>query len=303
MKRVLMISAQVIALVAGAAPLSAQAGDDPVFTLSPELISSEASGEQAVALEFMLERGWEGRHGHLTLQAEGMRSFRDDVSATKPMQVSLAGDFALFDPVDCRFGDIVVPPPAPVMSEGAAPGAAVSPPGEAVRPPEGSGPKDACWWGYTTLGLSLSGEADERLDDRQHTYGLVLRTQLPYRATLELGYAEVDPANHEERERLLGALAPFDRAHLEFSFATGAGSVLGAPVKVAYNYRYYREIDADRSIKAANLHRNRRASGRLMFLPAGESPVTKFIGYTSGRLPFGIEDDAVLEAGFEIKLL
>lgn len=303
MSPVLMLRAMALACAAVTVPLAAQAEDNPVFTLSPELISSEANEKQAPALAFMLARNWGGRHGHLALQAEGMRSLRDDVNAPKPMQASLEGGVALFDPVDCRFGDIVVPPPAPVVPEGTSPGAAISPAVEPVRPPEGNGPKDACWWGHTTLALSLSGEADERFDDRQHTYGLVLRTQLPYRATLELGYAAVAPANHEARERLLGRLAPFDRAHLEFSVATSAGSVLGAPLKLAYNYRYYREIDADRTIKTANLHRNRLASGRLMFLPTGSSRVTKFIGYTSGRLPFGIEDDSVLEAGAELKLL
>lgn len=309
-------------------------------TLEPTLIDSKAGNKKALAVQF--DFGAEGKWdvGGFAFRAEGMHSFEDDVPATKPMEASLEGSLALFRWRDCY--DIAVPdplgaPPAPLPVVGAGDGAGASDDGSPPTPPVGSGPRNRCQWGYTTVGLAAGGEADQDFDDRQHTLRVVVRSVLPsaldnpgimpvyaildavpamlrywsgvdvsYAASptlepaIKLGYGTVDPQEDDARKTALGVLEQYDRADLEFSLATMVGTYRGGEVKLAYNYRYYREINADRAIKAAGLHRSRLSSVRLMF-PSSSAGGVGFLGYTTGRLPFGVKDDAVLEIGFSFQ--
>lgn len=229
------------------------------------------------------------------------------------------------------------PAPLPDPKAGSGDGAVVNADGPPPAPPVGPGPRNRCPWGYTTIGLAAGGEADQDFDDRQHTLRVVLRSVLPsaldnprimpvyalldavpamlrywsgvddsYAASptlepaIKLGYGTVDPQEDDARKAVLGVLEQFDRADLELSLTTMVGTYRGGEVKLAYNYRYYREIDADRAIKAAGLHRSRLSSARLMF-PSSSAGGVGFLGYTTGRLPFGVEDDAVLEIGFSFE--
>lgn len=111
---------------------------------------------------------------------------------------------------------------------------------------------------------------------------------------------QVDPQKDTVREQLLGKLDSYYRGAAEISLTTPLAQFDGKDVILAYDYRYFREIDPEAAIEDANLHRSRLSQFSLR-MPSDNKRGYAFVGYSSGRLPFGV-DDEILQLGWSYQL-
>ncbi|WP_288130727.1 hypothetical protein [Microbulbifer sp.] len=111
---------------------------------------------------------------------------------------------------------------------------------------------------------------------------------------------QVDPQKDTVREQLLGKLDSYYRSAAEISLTTPVAQFDGKDVILAYDYRYFREIDPEAAIEDANLHRSRLSQFSLR-MPNDSKRGYAFVGYSSGRLPFGV-DDEILQLGWNYQL-
>ncbi len=173
---------------------------------------------------------------------------------------------------------------------------------------------------YTEAALSAHIESDQRFDQTQYVYGVHLGVDFkPWNAgywnladwpfavlrwltgydralaptgatfpTLLVGVQLVDPQGVTLRESL-GETAPYPRFSTEIGFKTRAAPDLS----FLANFRYYREIDAPASIRAADL------AEQLYFTAALVTSTGLFASYTVGKLPFDRMSDQVYALGFK----
>ncbi|MFV8781169.1 hypothetical protein ACNKU7_01990 [Microbulbifer sp. SA54] len=261
--------------------------------------------------------------GFINASARGIYSFDDDIRAQDLMHFGLDTDIATTG--DC-YETVVATMQAPIAIE----------PGTIPQLPEGESPRNRCPFGSWQVKGAISYETDQEFHNKNTVAGLTAAWEMPsaqgshvvrqfyslldfvpsiIRAAtgrpgsdslllaepvMSLTVGQVDPQEDEVREQLLGKLDSYYRAAAEISMTTPLAQFDGRDVILAYDYRYYRELDAEQAIVDANLHRSRLLQFSLR-IPSDNQRGYAFVGYASGRLPFGV-DDEVLQLGWNYQL-
>lgn len=151
-------------------------------------------------------------------------------------------------------------------------------------------------------GLVAKVEADQSFDSEQRvvgghvTYGKENVLSDGDSIAFDVSYGAVDSVEDDARKAALGVteLDSFDRIQFEayYSFPLPGPFTTG----IQLNYRYYQEQDAPTAIEALGLDTAELATVAV-FLPNDF-----FIAYSTGKLPFDLEDDQIFEIGFSYKL-
>lgn len=149
-------------------------------------------------------------------------------------------------------------------------------------------------------GTFVEMESDQRFDNKQLVYGFTATSaQIDTFAdndilALHINIGQVDPSEDNAREAVLGSnLDTYTRIDLEFLYIYNIGTDYLDTFEV--NYRYFKEFDAESSIKQANLDEFKLVTFRLGFKN------NLFIAYSAGELPFNEKDDQIYEIGFNYK--
>lgn len=149
-------------------------------------------------------------------------------------------------------------------------------------------------------GIFIKSESDQKFDDRQLAYGLTATfANMDVFSSndilaLHLNIGQVDPSEDTSREAILGSdLDTYDRADLEFLYIYNIGTKNLDTFEI--NYRYFLELDAEQTVKSANLDKFRLVTYKLGFKN------NLYIAYSSGELPFNQEDNQIYEVGFSYK--
>lgn len=150
------------------------------------------------------------------------------------------------------------------------------------------------------VGTFVEMESDQRVDNKQLVYGFTA-TSAKIDALADndilafhINIGQVDPSEDNAREAVLGSdLDTYTRIDLEFLYIYNIGTEYLDTFEV--NYRYFKEFDAESSIKQAGLDEFKLATFRLGFKN------NLFIAYSAGELPFNEKDDQIYEVGFSYK--
>jgi len=111
-----------------------------------------------------------------------------------------------------------------------------------------------------------------------------------------LALERVSPDKDPEREAVLGRKEDYNRLNLEMALSAPAARFQKATVTFEWSWRYFQELSADESIKAAHLD-HFRYSALSLRLDAGWR-----LTYATGRLPLDSQSDKVWELGYQVKL-
>lgn len=118
-----------------------------------------------------------------------------------------------------------------------------------------------------------------------------------------LGLEQVNPKEDDARTNLGIPVESYNRYYAQIRHTSPLGKIDGNPVKLSFNWRYFKELDAPTLIKQANLDQSKYYAIALQ-LPTTIIPNLKtdkssfIISYSSGELPFGRKDEKVFEIGW-----
>ncbi|WP_019677954.1 hypothetical protein [Arsukibacterium perlucidum] len=110
--------------------------------------------------------------------------------------------------------------------------------------------------------------------------------------SLRIGIDTVEPSSETPRA-LAGDDSRYERISAELHINVPLIVMLDIPYTFSFNYRTYNELGASTIIKEANLDKYRLRTYTL------GGPAGLFVSYSSGRLPFGFEDEQVIALGFK----
>jgi len=111
---------------------------------------------------------------------------------------------------------------------------------------------------------------------------------------LHLAYEYVDPSKDEARKAVAPDLEGYDRMHAELAFVSVVGAIDERDLRFSASWRLWQEMNADDVIKDARLD---RFIYRVYTLSLDGGFM---LSYTSGRLPFDRQDDAVWSLGYKL---
>ncbi|MBB5211205.1 hypothetical protein [Microbulbifer hydrolyticus] len=283
-------------------------------------ITSSETGRTGLGVQFDFK---DIALGFVNFNARGTYAFDDEIRSQDLMHFGLDAELVTIGdcyevPADTGHGPIAIPP------------------GQIPGTPDDTGPRSQCPLGSWKIKSELSYETDQDFTNKNTVAGLTAAWAMPEareshvfrqfyslldlvpslirsatgrpdanRLLLEspvvsLTIGQVDPQEDEVREQLLGKLDHYYRSAAEVSLTTPIAKFDGRDVILAYDYRYFRELDAEQAVKDAKLHRSRLIQLSLR-MPSDNERGYAFIGYSSGRLPFGI-DDEVLKVGWNYQL-
>jgi hypothetical protein len=162
----------------------------------------------------------------------------------------------------------------------------------ASRPSEGSAKFNLFDAPFRLLRKGFSG-----LDDKDYV--------APWPSLL-LGLDRVE-ADEDDPRSALTEDETYTRARGEVAFNTQVANFSGKIVRFNVSWRYYKELSAPSSVKVAELDEFEFVTASLRF-PAAMLPMVEtddyefYVGYTSGRLPFGIESEETYEIGISTNI-
>lgn len=152
------------------------------------------------------------------------------------------------------------------------------------------------------IGGSMKYESDQGFDDKQYVYGLTALVSkyggiFPANdfGLLQIAYGRVNPKEDAGRKTALGttALSSFNRFDAELYYRH---QLTGALRGIEFQYRYFRELNAPVSVKAAGLDQFRLGTIRLNIMD------DRFLAFSSGSLPFDRMKDRSITVGWTYKL-
>ena len=155
---------------------------------------------------------------------------------------------------------------------------------------------------YYEYGIDAGVESDQDFEVKQSKFsafvfgqfeswgGNSLLDSFNLTPAFRIGLDSVDPNSNTPR-----AVTGDDSSYIRFSGEVSLWVPLETRVPIAFtfNYRHYREIDASSIVKAANLD----SYDIRTFSLTGASGL--FVSYSSGRLPFDLQSDDVVELGWK----
>lgn len=109
--------------------------------------------------------------------------------------------------------------------------------------------------------------------------------------TVLVGIDQVIPTGNDPRARA-GDTSDFARLRFEASYRTLVGHITGQAVFFEADVRYYQELYPSAAVKAASADHSTVFTAVLL-LPKGA-----FVSYSTGRLPFDLQNSRVYEVGF-----
>jgi hypothetical protein len=126
-------------------------------------------------------------------------------------------------------------------------------------------------------------------DDKFTIYGSTFPSFL-------FGLDYVIPDKDTLRQKLIDDLDPFSRLRFEVGFKTRVARIGKEMIHFASNFRWYKELGAEKII------RDNRLEHFTYFVGALESNSGLFVSYTTGKLPFDLRNNQVYAIGFRYDL-
>ncbi|WP_133467781.1 hypothetical protein [Paraglaciecola marina] len=157
---------------------------------------------------------------------------------------------------------------------------------------------------FTNYGFDFGYEADQRFKatnrkisafyfaayedfDRSTTMG-----KFNIKPAILISIDTVDPSAETPRA-MAGDDSSYERISAEFSLSIPLHQLADIPYTLGFSYRAYQEVEASDIVKTVNLDRYRLRTYSL------NTPIGLVVSYSSGRLPFGVEDENIVELGFK----
>jgi hypothetical protein len=110
--------------------------------------------------------------------------------------------------------------------------------------------------------------------------------------SLRVAAETVDP-NMQTPRAIAGDNSSYTRLSGEFSLIVPLQKLASLPYYLTFNYQIYAEMGASDIVKTANLDAYQLKTYSL------NTPTGIFVSYSSGRLPFGLENESTVELGFK----
>jgi hypothetical protein len=157
---------------------------------------------------------------------------------------------------------------------------------------------------YFNYGADFGYETDQRFEAKNQTFGgfvfvafedMRMHTFMGYnniKPSIRIAAETVDPNNQTPRA-LAGDNSSYTRMSSEFSLIVPLQKLASLPYYFTFNYQLYGEVGASDIIKAADLDSYQLKTYSL------NTPTGIFVSYSSGRLPFGLENESTVELGFQ----
>lgn len=157
---------------------------------------------------------------------------------------------------------------------------------------------------YFDYGIDLGYEADQAFKAKNRRLsGFVTMTFEDMSKNSFMGINGIVPSlrvaidtiepNSEAPRALEGDDSSYERVSAEFHLNMPLIKLVDLPYLFSFNYRTFDELDASDIVKEANLDSYRLRTYSL------SAPNGLVLSYSSGRLPFGLEDENAVELGFK----
>lgn len=188
--------------------------------------------------------------------------------------------------------------------------------------------KDPAEWFYD-LAANFALESDQTFSKKQYAYGLEIQPRVrvwdpdspwskfnlfdwPFACTRMLGGEEwkprgrflpgimagldlIDPAGNSDRFAVDADEGAYPRFKAEVGFRSKVVEIQGKPVWFSAAYRYFQELGASSAIEAADL------DAQHYFAASLDLPGNITITYSTGKLPFDLQDQQVWALGYRVK--
>jgi hypothetical protein len=157
---------------------------------------------------------------------------------------------------------------------------------------------------YFDYGFDLGYETDQSFDASNTRFGGYLLTTYEDMSkdsfmglngivpSLRIAVDSVEPSSSAPRA-IAGDNSSYERLATEFHLSVPLVSLMDLPYLFSFNFRAYDELGAKEIIKTAKLDSYRLRTYSL------SSPSGLVLSYSSGRLPFGLENEQTIELGFK----
>jgi hypothetical protein len=157
---------------------------------------------------------------------------------------------------------------------------------------------------FFDFGLDIGYETDQSFDANNRTIGgfayYSYENHSPnsffgafkIKPALLVSIESISPSNETPRA-MAGDDSSYERISYEFSLNMPLDELLNIPYTFTYNFRGYEEASPSDVVKAANLDKYRLRTYSLI------TPIGLVASYSSGRLPFGLEDESIVSLGFQ----
>jgi hypothetical protein len=157
---------------------------------------------------------------------------------------------------------------------------------------------------YLNYGADLGYETDQRFEAKNQTFGgflfvayedMRMDTLMGYnniKPSLRIAAETVDP-NLKTPRAIAGDNSSYTRLSGEFSLIVPLQKLAGLPYYLTFNYQIYGEIGASDIVKSADLDAYQLKTYSL------NTPTGIFVSYSSGRLPFSLQNESTVELGFQ----
>ncbi len=157
---------------------------------------------------------------------------------------------------------------------------------------------------YIDYGLNAGFETDQALKSNNQTFGLfTFIAYEDFRRDTFMGYNNIKPTirlaaesvepNSNTPRAVAGDDSSYTRISGELSLVVPLTKLAGVPYSFTFSYRAYEELEASDIVKEGGLNSYQLRTYSLV------SPTGLFVSYSSGRLPFGIEDENIVELGYK----
>lgn len=157
---------------------------------------------------------------------------------------------------------------------------------------------------YFDYGIDLTYETDQAFDAHNTLVSaFVIASYEDFRRdsflgsnsivpTVRIAVDNVEPSNDSPRA-LAGENSSYERFSGEFHLSVPLTKLLDIPYLFSFNYRIYKEIGASDIVEQAGLDTYHLRTYSL------SAPAGLVVSYSSGRLPFGLEEQQTIEIGFQ----
>lgn len=158
---------------------------------------------------------------------------------------------------------------------------------------------------YLDYGLDIGYETDQSFEASNTTIGGFLNLgyedfsrdsfmgYYSIRPSIRLAVEQIAPSDETPRA-LLGEDDSYQRLYGEASIVLPLQNFINIPYYFNFSYRAYEEMSASNIVKDANLDAFQLRTYSLV------TPFGVALSYTSGRLPFGVENEKTVELGYKI---
>jgi len=157
---------------------------------------------------------------------------------------------------------------------------------------------------FFDFGLDIGYETNQSFDAKNRTIGgFAYYSYENHNPSSFIGAFNIKPAiliniesvspSDETPRAMAGDDSSFERISYEFSLNIPLDEFFNVPYTFTYNFRGYEEVSPSDVVEAANLNKYRLRTYSLI------TPIGLIASYSSGRLPFGLENENIVSLGFQ----